>query len=121
PKDDTRRDGGFSIFYMGINIGGLLGPLITTAMWGWKGFHWGFGIAAVGMAVGLIQYMLMRKSTIKDAGHDVPNPASKNQLVTSTIAIIAIVVIATELLAIGVVKMDCMVNIVTILDLLAGV
>src|SRR5690625_7501133 len=38
-KDDPRRDGGFSIFYMGINIGGLLGQLITTASWGWKGFH----------------------------------------------------------------------------------
>ena len=120
-KDDPRRDGGFSIFYMGINIGGLLGPLITTAMWGWKGFHWGFGIAAVGMAVGLIQYMLMRKHTIKDAGHDVPNPASKNQLVTSTIAIIAIVVIATVLLAPGVVKMDWLANIVTIIALIAAV
>lgn len=120
-KDDPRRDGGFSIFYMGINIGGLLGPLITTAMWGWKGFHWGFGIAAVGMAVGLIQYMLMRKHTIKDAGHDVPNPASKNQLVTSTIAIIAIVVIATVLLATGVVKMDWLANIVTIIALIAAV
>ena len=55
-RDDPRRDGGFSIFYMGVNIGGLFGPLITTALWGWKGFHWGFGIAAIGMALGLIQY-----------------------------------------------------------------
>ena len=120
-KDDPRRDGGFSIFYMGINIGGLLGPLITTAMWGWKGFHWGFGIAAVGMAAGLIQYIMMRKHTIKDAGHDVPNPATKNQLLTSTIAIVAIVVIATVLLATGAVKMDWLANIVTIVALIAAI
>src|SRR5699024_3486113 len=99
----------------------LLGPLITTAMWGWKGFHWGFGIAAVGMAAGLIQYIMMRKHTIKDAGHDVPNPATKNQLLTSTIAIVAIVVIATVLLATGAVKMDWLANIVTIVALIAAI
>ena len=37
---DERRDGGFSIYYMGVNLGALLGPLITGALWGWRGFHW---------------------------------------------------------------------------------
>lgn len=45
-RDDPRRDGGFSIYYMGVNIGALVGPLITNALWGWQGFHWGFGAAA---------------------------------------------------------------------------
>ena len=120
-KDDPRRDGGFSIFYMGINIGGLLGPLLTTALWGWKGFHWGFGIAAVGMGLGLIQYMMMRKHTIKDAGHDVPNPATKSQLTTAIIVIAAIVVIATVLLTTGIVKMDWLSNIVTVVALIAAI
>lgn len=58
--DDTgaRRDAGFSIFYMGINIGAFLGPLIC----GWLGegysWHWGFGAAGVGMVLGLTQYRL---------------------------------------------------------------
>ena len=46
-REDKRRDGGFSIYYMGVNIGGLLGPLITNAFWGWKGFHWGFGLSLI--------------------------------------------------------------------------
>lgn len=106
---------------MGINIGGLLGPLLTTALWGWKGFHWGFGIAAVGMGLGLIQYMMMRKHTIKDAGHDVPNPATKSQLTTVIIVIAAIVVIATVLLTTGIVKMDWLSNIVTVVALIAAI
>lgn len=120
-KDDPRRDGGFSIFYMGINIGGLLGPLLTTALWGWKGFHWGFGIAAVGMGLGLIQYMMMRKHTIKDAGHGVPNPATKRQLTTAIIVVAAIVAIATVLLTTGIVKMDWLANIVTVIALIAAI
>ena len=44
---DNRRDAAFSIYYMGVNIGALIGPLGTSALWGWKGFHWGFGLAAV--------------------------------------------------------------------------
>src|SRR5690606_9872088 len=59
--EDTRRDAGFSIYYMGINIGGLLGPLVTGFAQKEWGFHLGFGLAAIGMAVGLIQYMATRK------------------------------------------------------------
>src|SRR5699024_11239422 len=64
---------------------------------------------------------MMRKHTIKDAGHDVPNPATKNQFLTSTIVIVAIVVIATVLLATGAVKMDWLANIVTIVALIAAI
>lgn len=67
--DDTRRDAGFSLFYMGINIGGFFAPLVTgflaqsAAMKAWlaaQGFdplaswHWGFAAAGVGMLAGLI-------------------------------------------------------------------
>ena len=73
-RNDPRRDAGFTIFYLGFNIGGLLGPALTSAVWGWKGFHWGFGLAAIGMFLGLAQYTLMRKETIKGAGQETPNP-----------------------------------------------
>src|SRR5699024_11279250 len=64
-REDPRRDAGFSIYYMGINIGGLLGPLITGFAQQLWGFHLGFALAAVGMAVGLLQYALTRKGDRK--------------------------------------------------------
>jgi POT family proton-dependent oligopeptide transporter len=55
--DDRRRDAGFSIFYMGINLGAFLSPLAC----GWVGqkvdWHLGFGLAALGMTLGLVQYV----------------------------------------------------------------
>ena len=101
-RDDPRRDGGSSIFYMGVNIGALFGPLITTLLWGWQGFHWGFGIAAVGMFFGLVQYTLMRGSTIKEAGHEVPNPVSRQQLMMALAVLAVIVVVCVWLIASGV-------------------
>ena len=61
--DDDRRDSGFTIFYMGINLGGLLGPLIVGGLgqnpdYGW---HWGFGAAGVGMLFGVIQFWKTRR------------------------------------------------------------
>ena len=62
PQGDPRRDGGFSIFYMGINVGGLLGPIICGGLaqserFGW---HWGFAAAGVGMFFGLLQFWLTK-------------------------------------------------------------
>ena len=56
PEGGARRDAGFSIFYMGINLGALLG--VTLCGWIGEGqsFHWGFSLAGVGMVAGLIQY-----------------------------------------------------------------
>jgi POT family proton-dependent oligopeptide transporter len=71
---DNRRDAAFSIYYMGVNIGGLVGPLATSAVWGWKGFHWGFGLAAVLMAIGLVQYLLMRRQTVTEESSKPTNP-----------------------------------------------
>lgn len=72
PEDD-RRDAGFSIFYMGINVGGLLGPLLTGLLQSEAGFHWGFGAAAIGMAAGLLQYQFGRKN-LPTGASEVTNP-----------------------------------------------
>ena len=58
PVGDARRDSGFTIFYMGINMGGMLGPLVCGYLgqnpdFGW---HWGFAAAGVGMLFGVIQF-----------------------------------------------------------------
>jgi|SRR5579871_4360764 len=73
-QGDVRRDSGFSIFYMGINIGALISPLAC----GWIGqpphWRWGFGLAGIGMIAGLIQYVLGWKH-LGTAGLD-PVPAA---------------------------------------------
>ena len=60
-KEDTRRDAGFSIFYMGINLGAFVAPLITGFLGQRINWHIGFGAAGVGMTLGLIQYVAGRK------------------------------------------------------------
>ena len=66
---DPRRDGGFSIFYMGINVGAMLGPLIcgTLAQSSNFGWHYGFAAAGVGMLFGVIQFY-KTKHYLGDAG-----------------------------------------------------
>jgi POT family proton-dependent oligopeptide transporter len=56
--EDARRDAGFSIFYMGINLGAFVAPLITAFLGETIDWHLGFGAAGVGMTLGLIQYVL---------------------------------------------------------------
>ena len=58
---DARRDAGFSLFYMGINIGAIAGPLIAGYLAQRVDWHIGFGCAAVGMILGLLQYVLGKK------------------------------------------------------------
>ncbi|SER60963.1 peptide MFS transporter [Actinokineospora terrae] len=109
---DERRDAGFSIFYMGINIGALVGPLLTGLLQTRLGFHWGFGLAAVGMAVGLAQYALGRKN-LPESGKVVPNPldgpAKLRAFGAIAVGIAAIVVLALT----GVVDADNLATVVT--------
>jgi POT family proton-dependent oligopeptide transporter len=60
-ENDPRRDGGFTIFYMGINIGSLLPPLIAGTLVVHYGWHAGFVLAAVGMLIGQVIFILGRK------------------------------------------------------------
>ncbi len=60
-QGDERRDLGFYIFYMGINIGGFLAPIACGFLAEYYGWHWGFGLAAVGMLLGQVVYMLGQK------------------------------------------------------------
>ena len=67
---DPRRDAGFTIFYMGINVGAFLGPIVCgylaqTAGFGW---HWGFAAAGVGMLLGLLVYVLLRERYLPGIG-----------------------------------------------------
>ena len=57
--DDERRDAGYSIYYMGINTGAFIAPLICGYLGQRVDWHMGFGSAGVGMTIGLIQYVLV--------------------------------------------------------------
>ncbi|HEX9051998.1 MAG TPA: peptide MFS transporter [Anaeromyxobacter sp.] len=58
--NDARRDAGFSIFYMGINIGGFIGPIVAGGLAQRVNWHLGFACAGIGMTLGLVQYVLGR-------------------------------------------------------------
>ncbi len=55
--NDPRRDGAFTLFYMGINLGAFFSPLICGTLGQKVGWHWGFGAAGVGMVLGLLIYV----------------------------------------------------------------
>ena len=64
PEGGARRDAGFSIFYMGINIGAVIGPTICSFLGEGINWHWGFGAAGVGMTFGIIQYLAGQKNLV---------------------------------------------------------
>ncbi len=70
---DPRRDGAFTIFYMGINIGAFMSPLVCGTLGEKYGWHWGFGAAGVGMGLGLLAYLWGQKKYLGDVGlHPAP-------------------------------------------------
>ncbi|HEX6533654.1 MAG TPA: peptide MFS transporter [Gemmatimonadaceae bacterium] len=76
-EGDARRDAGFTIFYMGINTGAFLGPIVCgylaqTPGYGW---HWGFGAAGVGMVLGLLLYVGLRERYLPGVGIGRPGGA----------------------------------------------
>jgi POT family proton-dependent oligopeptide transporter len=77
PEHDARRDAGFSIFYMGINIGATIAPLICSYVGETINWHYGFALAGIGMTAGVIQYVLGAK-TLGTAGA-APAPTVKQR------------------------------------------
>jgi proton-dependent oligopeptide transporter, POT family len=76
PDGGARRDAGFTIFYMGINIGAAIGPLICSYLGEIVNWHYGFGAAGIGMVLGLIQYRLTAKR-LGDAGKPPVRPVAE--------------------------------------------
>lgn len=74
-RDDPRKDSGFTIFYMGINLGALMSPFVAGTLGEKVGWHWGFGAAAVGMVIGLIFYVIFRPKYLGHIGELAPRPA----------------------------------------------
>jgi len=101
-EDDERRDAGFSVFYLGINLGALVGPLLTGLLQEEWGFHVGFGLAAVGMTLGLLQYALGR-SGLPESAHHVSNPLPASARAPYALAGVVAVAVVVALCLTGVI------------------
>nr|WP_299072860.1 oligopeptide:H+ symporter [uncultured Allomuricauda sp.] len=70
---DTRKDSGFTIFYMGINIGGFISPLLCGWLGETYGWHYGFGLAGIGMLTGLLFFWSGIKKNVFGEGGKPPS------------------------------------------------
>lgn len=103
-KGDARADGGFTLFYLGINLGAFVGPLITGLLQTHVGFHYGFGAAAIGMALGLIQYVAFRRN-LGEHGRDVPNPLPRSAIGKTVGVFVAVLVVVAVAIALKLVTL----------------
>ncbi len=74
---DIRRDGAYTVFYMGINVGAAIGTILVGYLGETIGWGWGFGLAGIGMLAGLIVFVLGKKA-LNGAG-EAPSPLSKSK------------------------------------------
>lgn len=119
---DVRRDSAFSIFYMGINMGALIAPLIVGTLGQEYNFHLGFGVAAIGMLLGLIVFVITKKKYLGLAGTYVPNPLAKNEkkkvFGQMTIGIIFIIILGFVTISTGILTINRFTYLVSILGIL---
>ena len=120
-EKDTRRDSGFSVFYMGINMGAFIAPLIVGTIGLDYNFHLGFGIAALGMLIGLIVFLVTKKKYLGLAGSYVPNPMGKEErkkvLTRIGIAVLLVLIIGFFLIQQGIMTIDVFIMTVSILGI----
>jgi POT family proton-dependent oligopeptide transporter len=121
-ENDDRRDSGFSIFYMGINLGAFTAPLVCgflaqhpwfqerLASWGMNpsnSWHWGFGAAAVGMFLGLVQYVTtgykLGEAGLRPAPVKSPEDQARRKR-TFVLGVILFTVLALSVVGIAVVR-----------------
>ncbi len=74
---DVRRDGAYTVFYMGINVGAAIGTILVGYLGQTIGWGWGFGLAGIGMLAGLVVFVL-GKSALNGAG-EAPAPLAKSK------------------------------------------
>ncbi|KZZ83305.1 peptide MFS transporter [Bacillus sp. SJS] len=121
-EKDERRDSGFSIFYMGINMGAFLSPLVVGTVGEMYSFHLGFGLAAIGMLLGLIVFVATKKKNLGQAGSYVPNPLTpaerKKTFTQIGIGAAIVLIIGFVLAQQGILTIDLFILIVSILGIL---
>ncbi|WP_293346001.1 peptide MFS transporter [Phenylobacterium sp.] len=97
-RDDPRRDGGYSLFYMGINLGGLIAPLICGTAGALYGWHWGFALAGLGMLAATAIYVFGQPLILEaeQEAHSVapPGPTSAGGARRSVMGLLVLALVA---------------------------
>ncbi|WP_345748090.1 peptide MFS transporter [Streptomyces sp. ODS28] len=121
--EDKRRDAGFALYYMGINVGAFLGPLIAGWLGQKQGWHWGFSAAAVGMTLGVVQYVLGRRDLVggKQAEFALPPAAMRRALWLIGGGLVAVAALAWALAAAGWLTMSRVVDVCSVVSVAAPI
>lgn len=93
PPNDVRRDAGFSIFYMGINLGAFIAPLACSYLGEKVNWHYGFGLAGIGMTLGVVQYVMGWKHLTGAGLPPKNNTAARRQLAFAA-GVVAVLILA---------------------------
>ena len=107
PEGGARRDAGFSIYYMGINLGAFLAPLIAGLLFERFDPHLGFGSAGIGMFFGLITFRMFAKSTLGPIGTGVTGTAeSQRKARNITLGAAAVIALIVAMALAGAIPID---------------
>lgn len=117
--EESRRDVGFAYFYMSINVGAVVGPLSTGFAQNQWGFHWGFGLAALGMVAALVQYAISM-GKLPDRAGQVLRPIRRGRLALCGIIAVAIGTGIGWLIVSGTIRAAQLSVIVTVVTVLAA-
>jgi len=119
-RDDPRRDAGFSLYYLGVNLGAFFGPLLTGLLQTSLGFHYGFGLAAVGMAAGLTQYAIRRRKLPESVRH-VTNPVDRRRLPLIGVLVVVVLVLVVAAVLTGLLTVDNLPTVVVAIVIVATI
>ena len=107
PEGGARRDSGFAIFYMGINLGAFIAPFLTGALGERVGWHWGFGVAGLGMLCGLLTYRARANRTLGTIRlRPSVGEAQQRQVRTATLSALAVIAVVVALAMAGMIPIN---------------
>ena len=118
-KPQQERDVSFSYFYMAINFGAVLGPALTGLVQSELGFHWGFGLAAVGMATALVQYVLSMKK-LPERASQVVNPLPSTHYVRVVLIVVAALLLIVIAAIVGILRIENLASVMATVSLVAA-
>lgn len=117
--DERYRDAGFTYFYMAINIGAVVGPLTTGLAQNELGFHYGFGLAAIGMAGALVQYLVSMKH-LPARAHTVNNPLPAGRRPLAALVAVGFLAVVGGAVGAGLLRAENLSTVVTVAALVAA-
>ena len=107
PEGGSRRDAGFSIFYMGINVGALVAPLVTGYLGEKVGWGYGFGAGGVAMLLGLAQFRLRAQATLGDIGTEASGTPEQKRTVKLALGVfLGVVALVVALAMTGTIQIN---------------